>query len=261
VKLVTVCVADGGEKEQWGAHIGTVVVAAVLLLTPPVAEQTGQVSAAAGGSSTQPPAPTATVYLPSLVLLGRAFQVWAHELQNAVEPSEQQLEDLVTNSLEFDPLPQRALDWLADSSVMQQLAAAGYGVQQLTATLQGLLAANAAARRSWGGEGCIKTATATLRAELEAAGAALTALATPAFCNNPDCQNVSGPTELSLVSGRSCLCGGCCVARYCSRACQRAQWAQHKPVCKALAAAAAAAAGPAPAAEAGSMAELVVAWP
>jgi hypothetical protein len=196
------------------------------------------------------------VYLPSLVLLGQCFQVWAHELQSVDGPSEQQLMMLVTNSVEFYPLPQRVLDWLADSSVMQQLAAAGYGVQQLTALLQGLLAAQAAVDRSMfdvSGEGCIKTATAALRAELEAAGAALTALATPAFCNNPACQNVSGPTELSLVSGRSCLCGACCVARYCSRACQRAQWAQHKPVCKALAAAAAAAAGPAPAAAAGSM--------
>jgi hypothetical protein len=143
----------------------------------------------------------------------------------------------------FERLVLQLLDWLANSSSsMQQLEAAGYSVQQLPGMLQGLLATHVAAQRSLDGEGSVEAACAALQAQLEAVGATLTALATPAFCNNPACQNVSGPTELSLVSGRSCMCGGCCVAHYCSRACQPAQWAQHKPVCKALAAAAAAAA-------------------
>jgi hypothetical protein len=67
---------------------------------------------------------------------------------------------------------------------------------------------------------------------IRAAGVALLSLATPCACNN-----VSGPSELPLVSGRSCVCGGCRVARYCSRDCQRQHWKQHKPVCQALAAA------------------------
>lgn len=46
----------------------------------------------------------------------------------------------------------------------------------------------------------------------------------------------SGPTEQSLVGGRSCMCGGCHVAHYCTRGCQIAHWRRHKPVCKALAA-------------------------
>jgi hypothetical protein len=78
--------------------------------------------------------------------------------------------------------------------------------------------------------------------ELEQAGLALCSLAVPCMCNNPGCSNTSGPTEMSLVSGRSSVCAGCRVAHYCCRAFQTQHWKQHKPVCTALAAAAAAAA-------------------
>jgi hypothetical protein len=71
-------------------------------------------------------------------------------------------------------------------------------------------------------------------------GVSLTSLAFPYACNNPTCSNLSGPQELQLVNGRSCMCGGCRVAHYCSRACQRQHWQAHKPVCKAIAAAQAA---------------------
>ena len=67
--------------------------------------------------------------------------------------------------------------------------------------------------------------------------------AVPCMCNNPCCTNMAGLSELATVSGRSCICGGCRVARYCSRACQRASWKQHKPVCAALTAAMAGAEG------------------
>jgi hypothetical protein len=77
---------------------------------------------------------------------------------------------------------------------------------------------------------------------LQAAGRTLTSFAVPHCCNNPACVNTSGPSEAQLVNGRGNLCGGCRVARYCSRPCLRQHWGQHKPVCKALAAAAAAAA-------------------
>lgn len=79
--------------------------------------------------------------------------------------------------------------------------------------------------------------------QLKALGQSLCAFAVPAVCNNPLCGNVCGPSEAALVGGRSCLCGGCRVARYCSRVpCQRQHWKHHKAVCKALAAAAGAAA-------------------
>jgi hypothetical protein len=72
-------------------------------------------------------------------------------------------------------------------------------------------------------------------------GRALSVFAVPHCCNNPGCANASGMTEKAIVSGKSCLCSGCKVARYCGRACQVAHWKVHKPVCKMLAAAAAAA--------------------
>jgi hypothetical protein len=80
--------------------------------------------------------------------------------------------------------------------------------------------------------------------QMRLTGQSLCYMAVPCLCNNPACTNISGPTELSLVSGRSCVCGGCRVAHYCSRACQSQHWKQHKPVCKALAVAEGAAAAP-----------------
>jgi hypothetical protein len=71
----------------------------------------------------------------------------------------------------------------------------------------------------------------------------LTSIAIRHCCNNPACVNTAGPSEAQLVNGRGNLCGGCRVARYCSRSCLRQHWGQHKPVCKALAAAAVAQAG------------------
>jgi hypothetical protein len=39
-------------------------------------------------------------------------------------------------------------------------------------------------------------------------------------CNNPGCVSTSGLSEAALVGGKSCRCGGCKVAGYCSRECQ-----------------------------------------
>jgi hypothetical protein len=79
--------------------------------------------------------------------------------------------------------------------------------------------------------------------EWKSLGLALCSFAVPCMCNNPGCTSMAGLSELASVSGRSCVCGGCRVARYCGRACQRAVWKQHKPVCAALSAAAGAGAG------------------
>jgi hypothetical protein len=52
-------------------------------------------------------------------------------------------------------------------------------------------------------------------------------------CNNPDCESLDGPCELGLVSQRAkVVCGGCGVARYCCRKCQKHHWGEHhKHVC------------------------------
>jgi hypothetical protein len=73
-----------------------------------------------------------------------------------------------------------------------------------------------------------------LTASLQQLGQVLTAFAVPLYCNNPICRSATGPTEQSLVGGRSCICAGCRIARYCGRDCQRVHWKRHKPVCKAL---------------------------
>jgi hypothetical protein len=57
-------------------------------------------------------------------------------------------------------------------------------------------------------------------------------------CSHRGCTNLAGPSAEGLVAGRRGVrCGGCRVARYCCPACQQADWAQHRRVCRRLAAA------------------------
>jgi hypothetical protein len=116
-----------------------------------------------------------------------------------------------------------------------RFAAAGYDLDSL---LQKLNDCGAALRTMSESDSCSPEEVASVIISL---GDALCACAVPQACNCPACVNLSGLSELTLVSGRSCMCGGCRVAHYCSRECQRQHWKQHKAVCKALAAAAAAA--------------------
>lgn len=93
--------------------------------------------------------------------------------------------------------------------------------------------------------GLIATALQQCRAPSMEAGLALQHLSQrltasmplPWFCQNPWCANLEQSTELAVASGAQCLCGGCKVARYCCRACQKSDWHQHKASCKDLAAA------------------------
>jgi hypothetical protein len=128
--------------------------------------------------------------------------------------------------------------WLEDRRVADRLSAAGYQPQQVLQALEQLLEARQATADS-NNPGALKA----LVQALQAAGQALGCLATPICCNNPCCSSVASPSELQSVSGKGCICAGCCTARYCDRACQRAHWKRHKPVCQALAAAAAATPG------------------
>ena len=113
-------------------------------------------------------------------------------------------------------------------------AAAGGDLQQFRQRLKALSATHSALQ-----EGISGDALAALVWQLQETGVMLSSVAVPHFCNNPACVNLSGPTEVQLVSGRSCICAGCRVARYCGRGCQRQAWPRHKAVCKALAATAA----------------------
>ena len=129
---------------------------------------------------------------------------------------------------------------------MQGLAAALFkhldyvaaAAERVASTLQGTAAA-AAAESATG----IRELATEVMPLLQAAGMALNTLAHEQACNNPTCSKVSGATDIKMVSTFSCVCAGCGVARYCSRACQKQHWKkQHKPVCEALAALLAAAA-------------------
>jgi hypothetical protein len=124
--------------------------------------------------------------------------------------------------------------WLQAGSTCDQLTAAGYAPQGVLQQLELMLAA-------WHNMQLNPSDTAALLGaaqQLQSTGLALCSFAVPCMCNNPGCTTMAGLSELAAVSGRSCICGGCLVARYCGRACQRAAWKQHRPVCGALGSAA-----------------------
>lgn len=142
--------------------------------------------------------------------------------------------------------------WLQAGSNFQQLAAAGYAPQSVLQHLEQFKKALQVFRRTCATLKTLgipigipilfePTCIAFVR-ELQSTGLALCLFAVPFVCNNPECLNMSGPSEQRLVIGSSCKCGGCRVARFCCRPCLRAHWKQHKTVCAALAAAAGAAA-------------------
>jgi hypothetical protein len=55
----------------------------------------------------------------------------------------------------------------------------------------------------------------------------------PLVCNNPGCENMTGESEAGAARK---VCSGC-RCRYCSAACQAADWRRHKRACKRMAAA------------------------
>ena len=147
--------------------------------------------------------------------------------------------DATTDPCSLDQLVATVASWvgaITSPATLVALAAAAGGDSQL---FKQQLEALSAAQRAMRKDGVSEASLAALVQQLQATGVMLSSVAVPHFCNNPACVNISGPTELQQVSGRSCICAGCRTARYCGRECQRQAWRQHKPVCKALAAAAA----------------------
>jgi hypothetical protein len=55
----------------------------------------------------------------------------------------------------------------------------------------------------------------------------------PLVCNNPGCEAMAGLSEAAAARK---VCAGC-RCRYCSAACQAADWRRHKRACKRMAAA------------------------
>lgn len=71
----------------------------------------------------------------------------------------------------------------------------------------------------------------TTEAALSLARRRALALATRRSCASPVCASLAGACEAADVGRR---CSGCSAVRFCSDACSRADWSQHKPFCKAV---------------------------
>jgi hypothetical protein len=194
--------------------------------------------------------------LPCVVLFGRccallAVSFAALDITAAMPPDESKFVRYFAQQ-SFAASCDIVAQWLQGAE--PQLSAAGYRVEAMQQLLGPLGAAAAAAVEA---VRVLAVAIAARRAaadvvrraqaavgefaqQLRGVATAAAAIAVPNFCNNPSCGNVSGVSEAALVSGRSCICSRCRIARYCSRECQVQHWKQqHKPVCQALAAAAA----------------------
>jgi hypothetical protein len=123
------------------------------------------------------------------------------------------------------------------SSISAGLTAAGYDMGAVRQGFEAVAACYPGVVNLGGASDASKNVGGLISA-LEAVGRACSVFAVPHCCNNPGCSNLAAAGELATVSGKSCICGGCQVARYCGRGCQKAHWKQHKPVCKMLQAAA-----------------------
>jgi hypothetical protein len=125
----------------------------------------------------------------------------------------------------------------SSSSSAGRPVAAGLNMGAVLQGFEALAACYPAVLEAEGPADDVASRVAGLIKALEGVGRACSVFAVPHCCNTPGCGNLSGPTEVSLVSGKGCICGGCKVARYCGKGCQQPHWKQHKAVCKMLQAA------------------------
>ena len=206
-------------------------------------QQQGLVGAAAVGTCGSSTRAGAVAALPAVVILGRCLMqepemrtlgALSLQQQQSSSQQEQQEREVVPRVLETPALLSGVQHWLQAGSTCKQLTAAGYAPLPVLEQLQQLLATCKAIQDSPPDAAIVQVEAQ----QLQSTGVALCSFAVPCMCNNPGCTHMGGLSELAAVSGRSCICGGCLVARYCGRACQRAAWKQHKPVCAVLSAAA-----------------------
>jgi hypothetical protein len=237
-------VADSGDLQErlWQ---GPACAAAALLAAAADSHSSQQPAEDAAGAHSGSGPAAASAALPGLFILGRCCWYKAEQLQAATPVL------LQCTGLALQPWLQGGAcrqggflasvqRWLQAGSISQQLAAAGYKPQAVLQQLERLKVAE-----HWQviASSSQKPTPEALLAEgrgMRSTGLALCSFAVSCTCNNPECLNMSGTSERRLVIGPSCKCGGCRVARFCSRPCLRAHWRKHKPVCAALAATAAA---------------------
>jgi hypothetical protein len=259
----------------WAAAVAAVgLLQSALPAAATAAAATAATPAAAGEQSGVTPAAVKeqqpeVEYLPTLVIFGRCLLVWAAQLQQQIpelllllgcgtgllQQQQEAAHDGVQAEHSAASICVPGLQPIASCGLQRSMAtvsswvggltspeahaalaaAAGGDLQQFRQQLEALSAAQAALLQ----EGVRDASLTALVQQLQATGVMLSSIAVPHFCNNPACVNISGATEVQLVSGCSCICAGCRTARYCGRVCQRQAWPQHKAVCKALAVAAA----------------------
>jgi len=174
--------------------------------------------------------------LPSLAIFGQCCSTWAKQLYEWT-PALLEIAASEKDSLEFHALfaklvcdnmismnaaalcfageqpllldwVDRLRTWLQQPAITAELSATGYNPQQLLQALDALFAALLAARD------CKTDETlGVLAQQLQAVGEVFSAVAVLPICNNPSCVNMSGLTELSLVTGRSwhVWCLPCCT--------------------------------------------------
>jgi hypothetical protein len=224
VKLSGWGILDGTGRQNV-CNAAACAVSDLLIRAAEMQQEQGPVGT--GSSSSSGGCAAAMAMLPSAVILGRCCLQLAVQMQAGIyAPPKQQ------GALSAAAATLSAVRFSLQTGITRdQLVAAGYAqVLQQLEQLASLQVVQASPSDS--------AAVLAAAKQLKSIGLALCSFAVPCMCNNPGCTSMAGLSELVAVSGRSCICAGCRVARYCGRACQRAAWKQHKPVCGALSAAA-----------------------
>jgi hypothetical protein len=131
----------------------------------------------------------------------------------------------------------------ASQQLLQQAADASSALQRLAQRLQQLKDSEQAFKKMTADKACDNSEWQQEVQQLDSCWQLLHSFAASVIdecpvsssCCNPHCSNTGKLSEWQLVSGKGCVCNGCGVARYCSKACQVKMWAKHhRQVCMRL---------------------------